>query len=312
MSKTLAPSVVTVRDPKGRKFISIVEAAYNKAALTEEEAQRVNEAAGLSDLVDSFITENRSANKFADEEVESSYGYLSGYKPKGITEQTNRLRELFLGLGQANEQLAQQPLPEGAEGWFAIPRWQKVAPTYPEAVQIVLDMIKKTRNGKFHNYREGQIDAQHLRQSQKTAEMFQALGEQQKDNDILVVPCQFGKRHAGRSVRRAREVMPASEFGLDAFSIGIMLLTHPERLQDYNDLWIDAPGDEFSDGGDSSFDHAPYFNFNDDKVKFDTNDVDNANDNYGSASAVLPKSLLVKCKRHSFLNAFCLIDSSRT
>jgi hypothetical protein len=47
----------------------------------------------------------------------------------------------------------------------------------------------------------------------------------------------------------------------------------------------------FSDDGDDSFGHAPYFNFNDDKVKFDTNDVSNANDNYGSASAFLPKSL---------------------
>lgn len=40
--------------------------------------------------------------------------------------------------------------------------------------------------------------------------------------------------------------------------------------------------------------HAPYFNFNDDKLKFDTNDVDNPNDNYGSASGFhrSPKSLL--------------------
>ena len=37
MKKTLAPSVTT-RDPKGLKFISIVEAAYNKAGLTMEEA----------------------------------------------------------------------------------------------------------------------------------------------------------------------------------------------------------------------------------------------------------------------------------
>ena len=39
------------------------------------------------------------------------------------------------------------------------------------------------------------------------------------------------------------------------------------------------------------FDNAPYLNFNDDKVKFNSNKVDNANDNYGSASLLLPKSL---------------------
>ena len=36
-----------------------------------------------------------------------------------------------------------------------------------------------------------------------------------------------------------------------------------------------------SDVGGGQFGHAPYFNFND-KAKFDTNDVSNANDNYGS------------------------------
>ena len=43
---------------------------------------------------------------------------------------------------------------------------------------------------------------------------------------------------------------------------------------------------------DVRFDNAPYFNFNDGKVKFDTNWFDNANDNYGSASGFVPKSLL--------------------
>ena len=42
---------------------------------------------------------------------------------------------------------------------------------------------------------------------------------------------------------------------------------------------------------DGQFENAPYFNFNDGKVKFDTNWFDNANDNYGSASGFLPKSL---------------------
>jgi hypothetical protein len=32
--------------------------------------------------------------------------------------------------------------------------------------------------------------------------------------------------------------MNANECGLGAFAIGIMLLTHPERLKHYDDLWI--------------------------------------------------------------------------
>ncbi len=40
----------------------------------------------------------------------------------------------------------------------------------------------------------------------------------------------------------------------------------------------------FGDSEPDEFLSAPYFNFNDDKLKFDTNDVDNPNDNYGAAS----------------------------
>jgi hypothetical protein len=99
------------------------------------------------------------SNQFADEEVGSSYGYLSGYRnPIGITEQTNRLRELFPGIGYADEKLAQQPIPIGAEGYFAIPRWEKFTPTYGEAVQKVLDMLKQTRNGKLYScFRYGHL-----------------------------------------------------------------------------------------------------------------------------------------------------------
>ena len=47
---------------------------------------------------------------------------------------------------------------------------------------------------------------------------------------------------------------------------------------------------KFPDAG-GQFTHAPYFNFNDGHVKFNTNWVDNANDNYGSASGFLPLCL---------------------
>ena len=40
---------------------------------------------------------------------------------------------------------------------------------------------------------------------------------------------------------------------------------------------------------DGDFSKSPYFNFNDDKLKFNTNDVSNANDNYGSVSGFVPK-----------------------
>ncbi len=267
---TLAPSVtVTSRDSKGLKFMSIVEAQYNKAGLSEKEAQRVNDTAGLAELIANFITENRVTDQFKDEEVSSTYGYLSGYtKPKGITEQTNILRQIFPGVGFADEKLAEGAVPANAEGWFAIPKWQSLAKTYGEAVQMVLDAIKKARNGKFYNYRENQLGPDRLRQSAKSTEVFQTLSDEQKDYDILVVAAQFGIRHRGRSVRRAREVMldSGNEFGLGAFAIGIMLLTHSERLMNYDDLWIDCAGDEYAPDADGDFSGAPFFKFSDGRV----------------------------------------------
>ena len=229
------------------------------------------------------------SDKFKDEEVQSSYAYPKGYKVKGITEQTNILRQLFPGIGFADEKIAEQPLPPNAEGWFAIPKWQTLAPTDGEAVEKVFAMIASKR--KFYNYRDGQLGAEYLRQHAKTVKMFQQLGDEQKDFDILVVAARFGIRHRGRSVRRAREVFAANEFGLGTFAVGIMILTHPERLQHYDDLWIDCAGDEFDDpGADVRFVHATCFNFNDGKVEFGTFWFGYANEHYGSASAFVPQN----------------------
>ncbi len=236
------------------------------------------------------IRELSVSNQFADEEVKSSYGYLSGYKPKGITEQTNILRQLFSGIGFADEKLAEQPPPANAEGWFAIPKWQSVAKTYNEAVQKVLELIKQQRKDKFYNYREGRLGEKYLRQHERTAKKLETLAEQQKGYDILVVTAQFGLRHRGRSVRRAREVFTANEFGLGAFEIGCMLLTHPERLQHYDDLWIDCAGNEYAPpGADGAFSRAPYFYFYDGKVEFGALWFDDASGRYGSASGFLPQ-----------------------
>ncbi|MEK7643278.1 MAG: hypothetical protein AAB372_02415 [Patescibacteria group bacterium] len=245
------------------------------------EAIRVAAITSLKDL--------SVSDKFKDEEMESSYGYLSGYKPKGITEQTNILRQLFPGVGFADEKLAERPVPANAEGWFAIPKWQTIAPTYGEAVEKVLAKISETRKGKFKNWREGNLGPDYLKQTAKTEKVFQTLGDEQKDHDILVVAAQFGLRHRGRSVRRAREVMQVNEFGLGAFAVGIMLLTHPERLMNYDDLYVDCAGDEYAPEADGDFSLAPLFDFGGDRVGFGAYWFDSASGSCGSASAFLPQ-----------------------
>jgi hypothetical protein len=291
-----------------------VEKAIKDFGLDKDGAQRVHGnpdfAARINEATTTILKDLSVSDKYKSEEVKSNYGYLSGYKPKGLTEQCNRLRKLFPGLGFANLDLLAQiesgkaDLPkmskEDGWAWFAIPniwkpcRLAAFGTTYSEALLKVLDTIKQTRNGNFVNYREGQIDEKHLRQSVRTQRFWKELSEAQGNPDILIVYAQFGIRHRGRSVRRAIEVFLGNEFGLGAFAVGIMLLTHPERLMNYDDLWIDCAGDEFDDpDSDVRFGRSPclrfLFLFGDDEVEFSARYVGGASDDYGSASGLAPQ-----------------------
>ena len=286
MSKTLAPSV-THRDPKGLKFVSVVEAAYDKAGLSDEEAQRVNDTPGLADLIGDFITKNRQPNQFVSEEVKSNYNYPEGYHVRPIAEQVARLKELFPELNGANLEIAKGELPEGAEGWFVIPRWDKLGKSYTEAFEQRIIPALAATFPKFYNYRKGELSAKYLRQHPRTIEMYERIVAEQEGYDILIVPAQFGLLHRGRSVRRAREMFTANEFGLGAFAVGCMLLTHPERLVRWEQLHIDCGGDEYDWRADGGWTYCPFFYFYDGQVKFFAYRVDNAAQYFGSASGFL-------------------------
>lgn len=284
-------SITSGQEKQYKRFVEdAAERALKEVGLNKDGLQKLIEHGDeFQARIITGIRELSVSNQFANEEVESSYVYPAGYKVKGITEQTNILHQLFPGIGYADENLASQPLPANTEGWFAIPKWQKVAETYNEAVEKVLELIKQQRKGKFYNQREGKLGEQYLRQHKRTAKKLQALGDQQKDYDILVVACQFGLRHRGRSIRRAREVFTANEFGLGTFEIGCILLTHPERLVSYDDLWIDCAGDEYAPSAVGDFWNAPYFSFDRGKVGFSTSWFGHAYSHYGSASGSLPQ-----------------------
>ncbi|MEK7639465.1 MAG: hypothetical protein AAB388_04875 [Patescibacteria group bacterium] len=174
-----------------------------------------------------------------------SIGYFSGYKPRSISEQIKRLRELFPSLGTADELIADGALPLEAEGWFAIPRWEKVAPHYDEAVQVVLKMLKATRRDIFQSrFKDDELDSIHLRQANRSVEAWGILANNQRESDIIIIPAQFGLRHRRLSYHDARGNFVSGEFGLGAFAVGIMLLTHPERLMHRKDLGVNCAGDD--------------------------------------------------------------------
>ncbi len=295
MSTELTPTgTATARDPAGVEFVSRVAAAYDKAGLSAEEAWHVNQNFGLESLISDFIAESRQIDRYGDEEVSTTLGYASGYKkPKDVSWQADHFRELFPGIGFHDEGVASASLPKGAEGYFVIPRWQLIARTYGEAVQKVLELLAKACAGSFKNHCENMLGPDQLRRSAKSVVFWEKIGQEQKGSNLLVVPAQFGIRHRGRSVRLAREVIGSREFGLGAYEVGMMLLTHPERLQRGDDLWIDCAGDDYCDTEEFNvkFDYAPLFGFVDSKLLFDIDLSKNYSSTCSTASGFLVSML---------------------
>jgi len=301
---TMSKTLITSNDPKGRQATDIFRATYDQAKLDDERAQRLNENGGeLKTGIAKLIEELSATNQFAGEEVRSSYSYPKGYSVLALAKQIDILRKIFnLSLGDTiafvENVLPKLKLPEGAEGWFAIPSVDAVANRFfPEvadpaekycwAVDLVLEKLGSSR--KFYNYRRGQITPERLQRVERTAQMLAEIAKVQT-GDILIIPAQFGKRHAGKSVRRAREVFRADEFGFGAFEGGCMLLTHPEREQLWEQLHMDLLGDKFDDpGNDLRFALAPLFGFSDGQLEFGMSGFHGTYERYGSVSGFLPQ-----------------------
>jgi hypothetical protein len=113
--------------------------------------------------------------------------------------------------------------------------------------------------------------------------------EQQPGSDILIALGQFGIRHRGRSVRRAREVFIPDECGTGAKDGMTMLLANPVRLRHFDDLWLDFPGDEYRPVVGRDFSSAPVCYFSGGQVEFGAGGVGGVDADYGSVSFLLPQ-----------------------
>lgn len=252
----------------------------------------------MTDFLIGVLNKYGTPNQYSDEEVESEYVYPDEYKgPRPLDVQILKIGEIFgLDTAKALENAKNLPeLPEGAEGWFAIPAIKAVAKKhfsdidgqpeqYCKVIQFALDKIAESRS--FYNYRKGEIDPEHIRLTARTEKMLEQLAESQGNPEILIIPCQLGMRHRGRSTRRARVRFAPDEFGFGSLMGPSVALTHPERFVRSSELDMDLPGDEFSHDGDGDFGGAPFL-FSDGEVGFDACYVDGTHRVCGSASAFL-------------------------
>jgi hypothetical protein len=240
-------------------------------------------AASVEEIIQRYTT----SDKFKDEEVGSNRTYPPTYKVRPIEAQVTELKKLFPVLGTCMEKLARKPLLEGAEAWFAIPRWQALAPTYNEAVEIVLGVLATKR--KFQHRLTGRLGPTFLRQGERSKIAGKILADQQQGHDILVVAAQSGMLHRGCSARRARMRMAGNEFGAGVYAVACMLLTHPERLSTEDTLMIDCGGDEYSLRGDITFDRVPLFDYDISGIEFSIFYEDRSRNLWGTPSGFLYK-----------------------
>jgi hypothetical protein len=257
---------------------------YRADAILDKDCNIVD---SVRDAVVEILCRQTVSTKYQTEEIPSDLDYPPAYRVRPLESQVTELRKCFPQLGQCLEKLSRRPLPDGAEGWFAIPRWQAVAPTYNEALCMALEVLGSRR--KFANRLASRLDASYLRQSDRTVLGEKILADQQAGNDILVVGAQFGKLHRGCSARRTRVRLTGNEFPLSSFAICSMLLAHPERMLECEALMIDCSGDEYSLTPNGAWDRVPLFDKEFSGIEFSIFYSDRANRIWGTPTGFLYK-----------------------
>lgn len=170
-----------------------------------------------------------------------------------------------------------------SENRYAFPHWSTVDTTYSGAVVKVLAAIKESRP--FYNYRDGELDEQHLRERpEKIAGINQCTSK-----GIVTIDVQLGHKWKGVSVEQVRKLYTEGEYGLGAYEVGCILLASPELIQSSDDLFLDCPGDEFDNSySDVRFGHAPVLYWHDGRLEFGAPQFGVADGRFGSASFFVP------------------------
>lgn len=213
-----------------------------------------------------------------------SYCYPEGWGLKPVDEQLRLLGQRFPGLELHAE--APSALPEGAEGWLLVPKPSRVAGSYHEALQRVLAMPPR-QGAAFVTSQEGKLGPEHLRLTPKTTEALDRL-ERATPWDFLMLAVQCGLTYCSRSSTQVRRGFREGEFGLGPFEVACLLLTHPERLADYEHLGIDCPGCEYSPVAGGEFNGTLYFIWTMDGICLSFSSAEGGAPGFGSASAFMP------------------------
>ncbi|OGB74342.1 hypothetical protein A2V68_01150 [candidate division Kazan bacterium RBG_13_50_9] len=248
---------------------------------------------GLTALLEEAI----ALNPFSKERVKQAWFYPKNWQAKGVAEQVIKLATLFPGidLSQVEMLVAKLVAQKLADGVAILPKlsflaklWNIADPYgggYGPICEKLFELIAASRS--FHNYRTGQMNEQHIRIMEDVREQLKKL-EAETLGDVLVLSFNFGNLYAGFSPRNARfEALNNNQFPLIAAQVACLLLTMPDRLTAWEQLFIDCSGDEWDWDAGGGWTRSVCFGFDGGKLLFDNRYADYANDFFGSAVAFL-------------------------
>ena len=274
---------------------------YTEDSLTEESAGKLLSEGSLPEEISTAI---KNVMLAAQERVEKRRKYYTKYRePEVLDKQLKILCENIPELGE-NPTHTKTPTktPNGAEGCFAIPNIWRPDPVlsgdYIHDLRTMLNLVGRNR-GVIKFIREAALRHDNIRQTSRTENVMKKLSEDQNHPKILLIQAQFGINHRGFSTEESlREMEDTNQYGLGAFAVATMLLTHRERLKDNGDLWINCPGDEMkTDGniatGAKEFDCAPDFVFTNENLGFGTGWKGRPSEQCGSATGFFPDGHLL-------------------
>jgi len=214
-------------------------------------------------MIKDAFNRDRKNPKAPYKKVDSGFDYPQGYGgPKELEEQATILREQY---SFPLKPLAKvKKIPNEAEGLWIIPHLEWIAPPecehpYNYCVDFLLERIGwKHQLKNFHPDKTGHS---YLRQYEQSLSRWNILKILQGGGKLTpVVPAQFGRMHKDETVDYVRKNALDNEILFGAYHVGVMLLTHPEREQIWEQLHINCPGDKFRfTGGHSHFSQAPFF-----------------------------------------------------
>lgn len=242
-------------------------------------------------------------NPFRDEKKEPTAEYPKNWEPISISEQLEALQGFYPNLDSSHvASIAQNiSLPEAADAVFVVPKPSIIAAKqniedpfgkdYRRLLEVtVLNHIVKQRN--FLYYRGLDVTDDTHRIGQLASDAIRRMEEEQP-GDYMVFAAQTGKKWAGTSPSYARWEMEhgVGEFPLPSWCAAHIILTNPARLENYDDLGIDCPGDEYRFKGSPEIPNCFCFyseSFGGGELWFSTTVAQGGRYRFGSASGFLP------------------------